>query len=120
MLVKNGPGKLSAGELESLCQLAAQRLALLYANTAPEFFDKGLFRGFIQKLRELKLVWADENSKLVFDDRLKAWAKDARVVLGRELRHTIERVSPNSGRTTGEMPALAETATPPADPPPAG
>lgn len=120
VLVKNGPGTLGAGELESLCQLAAQRLSLLYAPAAPEFFDKGLFRGFIQKLRELKLVWADENSKLVFDDRLKAWAKDARVVLGRELRHTIERVSPNSGRTTGEMPALAETATPPADPPPAG
>ena len=106
VLVKNGPGKLSAGELESLCQLAAQRLALLYANTAPEFFDKGLFRGFIQKLRELKLVWADGNGKLAFDERLNGWAKDARVVLGRELRHTIEKISPDSTRTTGEHPAL--------------
>ena len=35
---------------------------------APEFFDKGLFRGFIQKLRELKLVWLDGNTKLVFDE----------------------------------------------------
>ena len=111
VLVKNGPGKLSAGELESLCQLAAQRLALLYANTAPEFFYKGLFRGFIQKLRELKLVWADGNGKLAFDERLNGWAKDARVVLGRELRHTIEKISPDSTRTTGEQPAL------PAEPP---
>lgn len=64
----------------------------------------------------MKLVWPDQDSKLVFDDRLKAWAKDARVVLGRELRHTIERVSPNSGRTTGEIPALPEPpAAPPAD-----
>ena len=91
VLVKNGPGALGAGELESLCQLAAQRLSLLYAPAAPEFFDKTLFRGFIQKLRELKLVWPDENSKLVFDERLDAWAKDAKVILGRELRHTIER-----------------------------
>jgi glycerol-3-phosphate O-acyltransferase len=106
VLVKNGSGTLSAGELESLCQLAAQRLSLLYANTAPEFFDKGLFRGFIQKLRELKLVWADANGKLAFDDRLKAWAKDARVVLGRELRHTIEKISPDSNRTTAERPAI--------------
>ena len=106
-------GSAGAGELESLCQLAAQRLSLLYAPAAPEFFDKGLFRGFIQELRTLKLVWPDENSKLVFDDRLKAWAKDARVVLGRELRHTIERVSPNSGRTTGEIPALPEPAAAP-------
>ena len=96
VLVKNGPGTLGAGELETLCQLAAQRLSLLYADTAPEFFDKSLFRGFIQKLREMKLVWADENGKLAFDARLDAWARDARVVLGRELRHTIEKVSPEA------------------------
>ena len=117
VLVKNGSGTLSAGELESLCHLAAQRLSLLYANTAPEFFDKSLFRGFIQKLRQLKLVWANENGKLAFDDRLNAWAKDARVVLGRELRHTIEKVSPDNTRTTGEIPALPQPASPPADPP---
>ncbi|HWS77911.1 MAG TPA: glycerol-3-phosphate 1-O-acyltransferase PlsB [Thermomonas sp.] len=110
VLVKNGSGTLSAGELESMCQLAAQRLSLLYANTAPEFFDKSLFRGFIQELRQLKLVWANENGKLAFDERLNGWAKDARVVLGRELRHTIEKVSPDNTRTTGEIPALpAET-----------
>ena len=94
VLVKNGPGTLSAGELETMCQLAAQRLSLLYAPAAPEFFDKTLFRGFIQKLRELRLVWADTNGKLVFDDQLAAWAKDAKVILGRELRHSIEKVSP--------------------------
>ena len=96
VLVKNGPGTLGAGELEGLCQQAAQRLSLLYAPAAPEFFDKTLFRGFIQKLRELRLVWPDENSKLLFDERLDAWAKDAKFILGRELRHTIERVSPEA------------------------
>ncbi|MNM51599.1 Glycerol-3-phosphate acyltransferase [compost metagenome] len=96
VLVKNGPGTLGAAELESLCQQAAQRLSLLYAPAAPEFFDKSLFRGFIQKMRELRLVWPDENSKLLFDDRLDAWAKDAKFILGRELRHTIERVSPEA------------------------
>ena len=59
VLVKNGPGMLGAASWRSLCQLAAQRLSLLYAPAAPEFFDKTLFRGFIQKLRELKLVWPD-------------------------------------------------------------
>ncbi len=105
VLVKNGPGVLGAGELESLCQQAAQRLSLLYAPAAPEFFDKALFRGFIQKLRELKLVWPDENSKLVFDERLDAWAKDAKFILGRELRHTIERVSPAAARSEDTPPA---------------
>ncbi|WP_462115897.1 glycerol-3-phosphate 1-O-acyltransferase PlsB, partial [Lysobacter xanthus] len=98
VLVKNGPGTLSAGELETLCHLAAQRLSLLYAPAAPEFFDKSLFRGFILKLRELRLVWADENGKLTFDERLDAWAKDAKFILGRELRHSIEKVSPEAAK----------------------
>ncbi|WP_454828172.1 glycerol-3-phosphate 1-O-acyltransferase PlsB [Pseudoxanthomonas wuyuanensis] len=96
VLVKNGPGKLGAAELESLCQQAAQRLSLLYAPAAPEFFDKTLFRGFIRKMRDMRLVWPDQNSKLLFDDRLDAWARDAKAILGRELRHTIERVSPEA------------------------
>ncbi|MEP6907617.1 MAG: glycerol-3-phosphate 1-O-acyltransferase PlsB [Pseudoxanthomonas sp.] len=109
VLVKNGPGVLGTAELESLCQQAAQRLSLLYAPAAPEFFDKALFRGFIQKLRELKLVWPDENSKLVFDERLDAWAKDAKVILGRELRHTIERVSPEAARADSAVSAASTT-----------
>ncbi|KFN43827.1 glycerol-3-phosphate 1-O-acyltransferase PlsB [Arenimonas oryziterrae] len=95
-LVKNGPRTLSAGELETLCHLAAQRLSLLYAPAAPEFFDKSLFRGFIGKLRELKLVWLCPNGKLDFDERLNTWEKDAKLVLSRELRHTITKISPEA------------------------
>jgi glycerol-3-phosphate O-acyltransferase len=95
-LVKNGPRVVSASELETLCQLAAQRLSLLYAPAAPEFFDKSLFRGFIGKLRELKLVWLCPNGKLDFDERLNAWEKDAKLVLSRELRATISKISPEA------------------------
>ena len=96
VLVKNGSGRLSTAELETLCQLTAQRLSLLYAPAAPEFFDKTLFRGFIQRLRELGLVWVDGQAKLAFDERLDGWAKDAKVILGRELRHTIMSISPET------------------------
>jgi glycerol-3-phosphate O-acyltransferase len=109
VLAKNGPGTLGAGELESLCHLAAQRLSLLYAPAAPEFFDKSLFRVFIQKLKELRLVWPDERSKLVFDERLDAWARDAKVILGRELRHTIEKISPEAIRTEASPEPVDET-----------
>lgn len=105
VLAKNGPGTLTAAELESLCHLAAQRLSLLYAPAAPEFFDKSLFRTFIRKLRELKLVSTDENAKLVFDQRLDNWAKDAKTILGRELRHTIEKVSPEAVKREDAAPA---------------
>src|SRR5690606_21527482 len=103
VLAKNGSGALGAGELESLCQLAAQRLSLLYAPAAPEFFDRALFRGFIQKLREMGLVRLDQNSKLAFDERLASFARDAKLILGRELRHTIEKISPEAARG-GEAP----------------
>ena len=103
VLDKNGSGTLGAGELESLCHLAAQRLSLLYAPAAPEFFDKTLFRTFIQKLRELRLVWPDENAKLQFDSRLESLAKDAKTILGRELRHTIEKVSPEAVRKDDDI-----------------
>ena len=99
-LVKNGPRSVSAGELETLCQLAAQRLSLLYAPAAPEFFDKSLFRGFISKLRELELVWLCPNAKLDFDERLNTWEKDAKLVLSRELRHTITKISPEAMNKT--------------------
>jgi glycerol-3-phosphate O-acyltransferase len=109
-LVRRGPRSISASELESFCQLAAQRLSLLYAPAAPEFFDKTLFRGFIAKLRELNLVWLCPNGKLDFDEALMAWDKDAKIVLGRELRQTITHITGETGsgggRTTGERPAF--------------
>jgi glycerol-3-phosphate O-acyltransferase len=108
-LVKNGPRTVSAGELETLCQLAAQRLSLLYAPAAPEFFDKTLFRGFISKLRELDLVRVGENGKLDFDDRLNLWEKDAKLVLSRELRATIMKISPEGVSKVAEaVPPAAE------------
>jgi glycerol-3-phosphate O-acyltransferase len=74
----------------------ARHLSLLYAPAAPEFFDKSLFRGFIGKLRELKLVWICPDGKLDIDERLGAWEKDAKLVLSRELRHTITKISPEA------------------------
>ncbi|HEX7369032.1 MAG TPA: glycerol-3-phosphate 1-O-acyltransferase PlsB [Rhodanobacteraceae bacterium] len=94
-LVKNGPHTLSAGQLENVCQLAAQRLSLLYQQSAPEFFDKSLFRGFIQKLRERRIVWADENGKLEFDAVLGDVARDARLILAREVRQSIMKITPD-------------------------
>ena len=70
-LVRNGPHTLSSAELENLCTLTAQRLSLLHELNAPEFFDKSLFRGFIQKLRERKVVWTDDGGKLDFDSELE-------------------------------------------------
>jgi glycerol-3-phosphate O-acyltransferase len=108
VLVKNGSGTLSTGELENFCQLTAQRLSLLYSQAAPEFFDRALFRGFIGKLRELGLIRLDANSKLEYDERLEAWGKDARLILSRELRHSILKITPEAAVRVSVDPAPAE------------
>jgi len=107
ILVKNGPRTISSGELETLCHLTAQRLSLLYSQAAPEFFDRALFRGFIAKLRELKIVWLSDNGKLDYDERMEAWAKDAKIILSRELRHSIMKITPETAKQIAAEPAPA-------------
>lgn len=94
-LVKHGRGTLTSGELENLCYLTAQRLSLLHELNSPEFFDKSLFRGFIQQLRERRVVWTDADGKLDFDKDLEDVSRDAKVILSREIRHGILQVTPD-------------------------
>jgi glycerol-3-phosphate O-acyltransferase len=92
-LDKNGPHTMTGAQLESACTLTAQRLSLLNELSAPEFFDKALFRGFIQKLRERRVVWTDAAGKLDYDSALEDMVRDARVILSRELRHSILKIT---------------------------
>ena len=95
-LVRNGANTLTGAELENLCTLTAQRLSLLHELNAPEFFDKSLFRGFIQKLRERRVIWPDANGRLEFDAALEDIVRDAKVILSREIRHGILKLTPAS------------------------
>lgn len=97
-LAKHGPHALTATELETTCTLTAQRLSLLNELNAPEFFDKALFRGFIQKLRERRVVWTDEAGKLDYNSALDDMVRDARVILSREMRHSILKITPGGDR----------------------
>jgi glycerol-3-phosphate O-acyltransferase len=112
-LVRNGPRTLSATELENLCTLTAQRLTLLHELNAPEFFDRSLFRGFIQKLRERRVIWPDAAGKLDFDSGLEAVARDAKVILSREIRHGILKLTPERRES---LAAQVPPAKPPGDP----
>ena len=111
-LAKHGPHTLTAAELENTCTLTAQRLSLLDELNAPEFFDKALFRGFIQKLRERRVVWTDEAGKLDYDSALDDMVRDARVILSREMRHTILKITPGVGRDAAPDEAVPAPAMP--------
>lgn len=103
-LARSGSGTLTAVELENLCHLTAQRLSLLQELSGPEFFDKTLFRGFIQQLRSLGVVHVDSAGRLVFNDTLTDALDDAKRILSREIRHGILKLTTGGDKreTSGE------------------
>ncbi len=110
-LTKNGPHTLTGAELENACTLTAQRLSLLNELSAPEFFDKALFRGFIQKLRERRVVWTDDAGKLDYDSALEGMVRDARVILSREVRHSILKITPGGDKDAASAEGRSGEAT---------
>ena len=94
VLAKNGSGQVNRQQLEQLCILSAQRISLLHEFEAPEFYDKTLFKLFIESLRKNGILDQDADGRLIFDQRLEQFARDARLVLDKEVRHAIIQVTP--------------------------
>ncbi|GAC1331271.1 MAG: glycerol-3-phosphate 1-O-acyltransferase PlsB [Steroidobacteraceae bacterium] len=93
LLLHSGSGALTQEELEDRCHLMAQRISLLHELNSPEFFDKSLFRNFIDLLRRRNVVHASEDGRLLFADPLLAVATDAQMVLSEQIRHSILQVT---------------------------
>lgn len=93
LLFKHGSGNLSAGELESLCKLMAQRMAMLHGLNAPEFFAPQLFRNFIRVMKQRGVLAENGDGSLTFDDRLRAVETDAKLVLSEQIRHSVLQVT---------------------------
>ena len=94
ILAKNGSGQLTRQQLEQLCILSAQRISLLQEFEAPEFYDKTLFKLFIESLTATGILGRDDDGRLVFDQQLEQFARDARLILDKEVRHAIIQVTP--------------------------
>ncbi|VVP75136.1 Glycerol-3-phosphate acyltransferase [Pseudomonas fluorescens] len=94
LLLNSGQHSLTAEELEDLCVMMAQRLSILHGLNAPEFFDKSLFRHFIQTLIGQGVLRPDSNGKLGYHDKLAELAEGvAKRVLPAELRLSIRQVA---------------------------
>ena len=93
LLLRAGSGAVTPDALEQRCVAMAQRMSMLYGLAAPEFFDKAMFRDFIDLLRQRGVVRQDGEGKLTYDDALLAVAEDARVVLSEQIRNSILQVT---------------------------
>ena len=94
LLLNSGQNSISAEELEDLCTVMAQRLSILHGLNAPEFFDKSLFRHFIQTLLDLGVLHKDPAGKLSYHELLGELAEGAaKRVLPAEIRLSIRQVA---------------------------
>jgi glycerol-3-phosphate O-acyltransferase len=93
LLLEAGSGAITQKSLEQQCQLAAQRMNMLYGFNSPEFFDRSLFENFIDLLRERGVLKAGEGGNLEFDEVLVRVAADAQLVLSEQIRHSILQVT---------------------------
>jgi glycerol-3-phosphate O-acyltransferase len=93
LLLQAGSGSITQAALEQRCHLVAQRMTLLYGLNSPEFFDKSLFRNFIDLLGRRKVITAAEDGTISFGEPLLGVATDAQLVLSEQLRHDILQVT---------------------------
>jgi glycerol-3-phosphate O-acyltransferase len=93
LLLQAGSGAIGQEALEQRCHLMAQRMTLLYELNSPEFFDKSLFRNFIDLLLRRNVIAAAEDGTLCFAEPLLGVAADAQLVLSEQLRHDILQVT---------------------------
>ena len=93
LLLQSGSGVIGQQDLEERCHLMAQRMALLYGLNSPEFFDKTLFRNFVDLLRRRGVVQTSTDGRLAFAEALLAVAADAQLVLSEQIRHSILQVT---------------------------
>ncbi len=89
VLLKAGSGRIAQDVLESQCQLMAQRMSLLHELSSPEFFDRTLFKNFIDLLRSRKVIDTNAEGRLVFTDLLETIAGDAQIVLHEQIRNSV-------------------------------
>jgi len=92
ILKNKGAGLLTRMQLEKACGELAERLSRLNELDSPEFFDKALFKGFIEMLFDQIIIWADGNGKLDFGNVLDTIIDDAGLVLSHQSRHNINQL----------------------------
>lgn len=77
--------------------------------SAPEFFDKALFRGFLDTLGELGTLSVSAQGRLCFDQRLNTLAGEALAVLPSGIRQAVLQVTQVTDEEVAEaLQALAE------------
>jgi len=85
--------------LEGLSVKLAERISLIYEMDSPEFFDKALFKGFIEQLFNHRIIWPDEQGQITYGKALETIIDDAGLVLSQQLRGGVNQLAKEPSRT---------------------
>lgn len=86
---------LNREELEQHCIQTAEHLSMLHQFHAPDFFDKNLFRTFIDSLLQQGILQQDKQQKLHYDKRMLTAQKLDKYVLKPNVKHSILNLTQN-------------------------
>ncbi len=89
VLWQSAKSPMHEAELEQRCHLLAQKVSMLHGINAPDFFDRALFRHFIDTMIELNYLIENEDETLGFSDAFDHISLDIRSLLSFEVRCTI-------------------------------
>ncbi len=89
VLWQSARAPMSIADLEQRCHLLAQKVSMLHGINAPDFFDRQLFRQFIETMIETEYLQQNENAELAFSDDFDHVNVDIRSLLSIEVRCTI-------------------------------
>ncbi|MGQ0622371.1 MAG: glycerol-3-phosphate 1-O-acyltransferase PlsB [Panacagrimonas sp.] len=81
--------RLLRAKFEEDCRLLAERMAVLTGRDSPEFFDKALFRGYLDTLIDVGLVSVGEDQVLIVEERIYKIAERSLELLSDESRQTL-------------------------------
>ena len=76
-------------ELEQYCNLLAQKISMIYGINAPDFFDRQLFRHFIETALNMGYLGKNDSDCLVLAESFEQVNLDIRNLLSVEVRSTI-------------------------------
>lgn len=93
LVVRGESGSRSREAVETLCQQAAQHLAMTHVFNAPEFSDRTQFRSAFDALLRANLVRLDSAGSVHFDAALLARAEDASFLLPPDTRAAVLRAA---------------------------
>jgi glycerol-3-phosphate O-acyltransferase len=97
-------------KFENDCRLLAERMAILTGRDAPEFFDKTLFKGYLNTLIEIGLVSVAADKTLLVDARIDRIAERSQELLSDDARQMLLQLL--SRRRVVEMAAPDASAHP--------